>query len=601
MPFNPKKLKSFPQQPGVYLMKDTSGRVLYVGKAKNLRQRVRQYFASGGDGREMIPYLIAKVHTIETIVVSSEKEALLLEHTLIQQHQPSYNAFFKDDKSYVCLQITQKHEWPQIELVRYREKPKGGALHFGPYTSAGAARETLDLLNRLFPLRQCSDRELARRTRPCILYQMHRCVAPCVGLCTKEEYQEHVQRTVRFLRGQDKQVLRELRQDMEQASEALEYEKAGAILQRIRYIEKTIEKQRVTKVQGGDADVLGLFREGDEVVVAQLLYRNGRLISSHHYNLSKVLDDDAELLTAFLLQHYENKVDVPREILLPIQIGDSAHIAEILSVQLHTPQRGEKRKMVEIAQKNAVATFRKEKDEATITQRTLVEMQEKFRLRRYPSKIECIDISHLSGSEPVAALIAFAEGKKETRRYRKYKLKETDPSDDYGAMREVLRRRYARAKEENSFPDLLIIDGGKGHLNVAIKCMQELDIVSVDLIGLAKEEGRHDRGMTLERVFLPNVKDPITFKRNSPILFLLQRIRDESHRFAITFQRQRRSKQIVTSELAQVPGIGPVKQKRLLKHFGSVKGVKKASKEELAEVSGISKRDAEAIKRILSS
>ncbi len=581
-------------------MKNRRGTVLYIGKAKNLRQRVRQYFVKGGDGRPIIPYLVSNVEEIDTIVVGSEKEALLLENNLIKQHKPKYNALLKDDKSYIALKVT-KHKWPRVDIVRYRGKPKPDGIYFGPYTNAGAARKTLDLLHRIFPLRQCSDQEFLRRTRPCILYDIKRCVAPCVGKCTEKEYKELVNRTVTFLRGHDKEIVKELYKEMNQYAEALEFEKAGAVLETIRYIEKTIEGQKVDRPLGVDADILGIFREGEEVVLVLLFFRGGRLTGARHFNFSKIVQDDAELLRTFLLQHYDSLEELPHEILLPTDVPEVKIIAELLSedrrrkVYLHAPKRGEKRALIEMAHLNAEATFKKEKDEKTIRERTLLEMQEKFHLTRYPRRIECFDVSNISGTEPVATMVAFTDGAKDSSRYRKYKIRTVDVSDDYGAMYEVLIRRFKRAQEENDLPDLLIVDGGKGHLNIALKVLKELNIISVDLIAVAKEQGRHDKGMTAERVFLPNVKDPILFRKTSPILFLLQQIRDEAHRSAITFHRKRRSKKLIKSVLDDIPGIGAAKRKKLLRHFGSVKKIREATKEELLKVKGLSERDVKAI------
>lgn len=602
MTFDLGKLEKLPVQPGVYIMKGDDGKVLYVGKAKNLRQRIKQYFQERHDGRLMIPFLVAKIAAIETIVVTSEKEALLLENNLIKEHWPRYNALLKDDKTYVALKINIKHPWPMVSLVRYKGKPQEDALYFGPYLSAYAARITLDLLNKVFPLRQCSDQELARRDRPCVLYEMKRCVAPCVGKCTKGEYAVHLERTIQFLKGQDKEVLRDLYFQMEQASNALEFEKAEVISQRIYQIEKTIEEQHVEKLSGGDVDALAIFREGEELILSQLIFREGKLLGSEHYNFSHVAQEDDELLGSFLLQHYERQSVLPHEILLPVVLDQADEIADILStsrkrrISIITPQRGEKLTWVGMAYVNAKAAFVQKKDLKEIRERTLLEMQEKLSLNHFPRRIECFDNSHIQGTEAVAAMVAFTDGEKDTARYRKYKIKTAAPGDDYGAMYEVLLRRYKRAKEENDLPDLVIVDGGRGQLNVALKVMEELNVITLDVIGIAKEEGRHDRGMTAEQVFIQDKKDPIELKSTSPILFLLQRIRDEAHRVAITFHRKRRQKTVVSSALDQVPGIGPSRRKLLLKHFGSVKRIKEASLEELQQVRGLTQANIKALR-----
>lgn len=601
MIFDITKLDNFPSQPGVYLMKGKNENVLYVGKAKNLRQRVRQYFVPGRDSRAIIPNLVIQIVEIDTIVVSSEKEALLLENTLIKKYQPKYNALLKDDKTYVALKINNKHPWPMVQIVRYRGRPEPDGLYFGPYTSAYSARMVLDLIHKMFPLRQCSDQELARRTRPCILYDMKRCIAPCVGKCTKEEYDRNVSRTIKFLRGQDKEILKELNEEMARHVDELNFEEADEVLKLIRQIERTLEGQKVAKPLGGDADALGIYREGVEVVLVKLEIRDGKLLGSRHFNFANIAEDDPELLASFLLQHYKEVIELPTEILLPIELPEAEVIADILAadkprkVYISCPQRGDKRALVEMAYLNAESTFKKEKDINAIREKTLLEMKDALRLNQYPKRIECFDNSNISGKEPVAALVVFTEGQRDPKRYRKYKIKTVSTPDDYATMYEVLLRRYSRAKEENDLPDLVIVDGGKGHLNVAIKVFAELNVVSVDIIAVAKEQGRHDKGITSEQIFLPNIKDPIHLKKNSQVLFMLQQIRDEAHRFAITFHRQRRSKLALKSGLEGIMGIGPVKRKRLMRHFGSLKGLKQASREDIEKVQGLSKANVEAL------
>lgn len=592
-------LEKLPENPGVYLMKDRRGHVLYVGKAKSLRQRVRQYFVPGSDSRAMIPYLVEKVDRVDTIVVSSEKEALLLENTLIKRHMPPYNAIFRDDKSYICLKVTTKDVWPRVLVVRRRAEDIGDGVVFGPYTSAIAARDTYDILCKLFPLRQCSDEELLRRTRPCILYQMKRCVAPCVGFCTHQDYDAIVKRVVRFLRGYDREVIADLKEEVARLSENLEFERAGELHKIIKHLESTLEKQNVDTMGGEDADAVGLYREGGEVVVAQLIFREGRLTDTRKHVLSGICDDPEDVLRGFVMTHYRNALRRPKVILLPCELPEVAVLEELLAaegprVEISCPSKGRPRAQVALAQENAKAVFRQEKDEHLLREKVLLEMQEKLRLSRYPGLIECFDTSHIGGEEMVAAMVAFYDGEKDTKRYRKFKVKTVTGGDDYGAMREVLQRRYARAKEENNLPDLIVIDGGKAHLNVAVKVLEALDIASIDVIALVKEEGRHDKGATREGVFLRGVKDPVLLK-NSSVLFLLQRIRDEAHRFAITFQRQRRTKTQLKSELADLPGIGPTKEKMLLKRFGSVKGLAEATREDLFKTPKLSHADIETL------
>ena len=598
MGYDAEQISSFPTQPGVYLMRNRARRVIYVGKARNLKQRVKQYFLKGGDQRHSVPYLIKQVASIDTIVVSSEKEALILENTLIKQHQPKYNVLLKDDKNYIAVTIDQRQRWPMVKMIRYRGHPKPGPRYFGPYTSASAARETVDLTNRLFPLRQCSDQEFARRTRPCILYGMKRCLAPCMGYCSQEEYEAHVAQTVQFLKGQDKKVLKSLYQQMEAYSADLEFEQAAATLKTIRQVEKTVEAQHVDVVLGGDCDAFGLYREGGEVTLSQLLFRKGRLVGALHHHFSNVAQDDDALLESFMMQHYPLAEKLPRELLVPTALPHAKDLAEELAdrpLRIFKPQRGEKVLLMHMAAQNAEAAFKKEKDAQEMAEALLSDMQERLRLANYPSRIECFDNSNIAGTDPVAAMVVFIDGKKQNRYYRTFKIKRADPSDDYGAMREVLERRYKRGKKEGDLPDLIIVDGGKGQLNIARQVLEELDIINIDLIAVTKEAGRHDKGMTAERVFLPHVKDPVRFRRNSSTLFFLQRIRDEAHRVAIHFHRKRRSKTTVASALDGIRGVGPAKKRALLRHFGSVKAIKEATSAELEATSGISVKDARVI------
>jgi excinuclease ABC subunit C len=591
--FDSKKLSHYPTEPGCYLMKNRDGLVLYVGKAKNLRARLRQYWGEV-DTREMVPFLIEQVVAVDTIVVGSDKEALLLEETLIKHHLPKYNVLLKDDRTYIGLRITP-HEWPRLELVRFRGMTKENGRLFGPYPHAMAARETLELLRRLFPLRQCSDQEFARRTRPCLLYQIKRCVAPCVGLCSHEEYAELVRRVEEFLSGRDQDVQEKLREEMERASEAQEYERAADLLKTLRQVETTIESQRVVTDRPVSCDAIGLYREGPEVMITVLIFRDGRLIGSERDSLSGVVEPDEQLLRRFMMHRYQSGVQLPKEVLLPLELEEAPILEELLSTKIHTPKRGSKRELLAMAEENSRAAWVQTRDRRSLREQQLLELQERCGLNNYPRRIECIDTSHLQGVDAVAVVVAFVDGEKETRGYRTYKLRDTKPGDDYGALREVLLRRYGKNREE--LPDLLVLDGGKGQLSTATQVFQELNIISVDLMALAKESGRHDKGITAEQIYLPDRPEAILLDTHSHLLFLLQKIRDEAHRFALTFHRKRRSKSHLHSALDQIPGIGPVKRQRLLRHFGSVKRIREATDEALREVPGITQRDLEALRR----
>lgn len=598
--FNTEQLKTFPTQPGVYLMKDASKRILYVGKAKNIKQRLKQYFSPSGDDRAMIPLLVSQIATIETIVVNSEKEALLLENTLIKRHKPKYNAFLKDDKTYVSLMINHTHKWPRLQLIRYKGKPKLKGLYFGPYTSAFAARQIYDLLIHIFPLRQCSDQELLRRTRPCLLYGIKRCLAPCVDKCSHEDYTTFVNGTISFLEGKDKSLSEQLTKEMHEASDALEFEKADAILKTLKQIEHvTHSKQLVHRPGGENCDVLSLYRAAKEAVIMQLMFREGKLIGSEHYHFEGVVGEDSELLSSFLLQLYA-KMPPPPEILLPVALPSS--LGEILSetqkkrIKLTCPQIGEKRKLVKLATKNAKTTYEQEKGEQELKEKLLLDLVETCALTRYPRRIECFDTSNISGTDLVASMVAFTEGEYDSKRTRTYKIRDIQKGDDYAAMHQVLTRRLVRAKEEDDLPDLILVDGGKGQLNIALAVLSELDIASVDVMSISKEEGRHDKGIRAEKLFIPHHTAPIELSPRSPLLFFIQKIRDHAHEKAISFHRKRRSKRVIKTSLDSVKGIGPIKRKRLLTHFGSLKKIQSATDDELLQVKGITQKDIDNLR-----
>lgn len=584
--------------PGVYLMKNQQGQILYVGKAKNLKSRLKQYFIPGRDGRPMVPFLTAQVESIATIVTFSEKDALLLENTLIKRHRPKYNVLLKDDKTFVSLLINRHHNYPMVKIIRYREKPTEKGLLFGPYTSAFAARQTVELMSRIFKLRQCSDRELKSRSRPCILYSIGRCLAPCVAKCSHSVYQQEVERAIAFLKGNDDSVLCSLKQDMQQAAENLEFEQAQLILETIRQIEHvTKEKQTIVKVRSKDRDALALHRENGRSLIAKLLFRQGKLVGAESYPLEEVIGDEEQTWETFLLQHYSNQLVIPAEILLPSSLKNAPLLEEILAdqkgekVRLFCPKKGERTDQIALAQKNAATFFHQEWAAIAGREDLLLELQEVCHLTHYPVQIECFDTSSMSGSDPVACMVGFHKGARDKKRTRLFTIKTVKGGDDYGSLREVLKRHYTKAKENNALPDLILIDGGKGQLSSASKVLTELEIATVDLMALTKEEGKHDKGLREERVFIPHHRDPITLSPRSPVLFLLQQIRDEAHRVAIAFQRKRRQKRTIQSVLDQIPGIGPKKRNRLLEHFGSAKKAAAASREELKRTAHLNNRD----------
>jgi excinuclease ABC subunit C len=603
--FDPKTLPLYPSAPGVYLMKDSAGIVLYIGKANNLRTRLKQYFAASGDQRAMVPYLISQVEQIDTIVTLTEKDALLLENNLIKKHRPKYNVLLKDDKTFISLVIT-RHKWPMIRLVRFKgQPPKDQGILFGPYTNALAARQIFDLIARLFPLRQCSDKELASRTRPCLLYDIKRCIAPCVGKCTSEEYQFHVQGAIRLLKGQNKQVVQELKQEMESQAQKLAFEKANDLLKMIHQIEHVTEVQHVDHPEAKDCDVLSLYRQDEAVLISQLLFREGKVIGSEHFSFQKIASDDGQIIQSFILQHYQHTALIPSEILVSSPLSNEKELAEILSEIAHkkvvvfAPKKGQKQALIAMGLKNAKALFAREQDARALKEKMLLDLAEALKLSRFPRRIECLDTSNIGGSHPVASLVSFVHGEKDKSHTRLFKIKSTVKADDYTAMKEVLLRHFTKEKEKGDFCDLFIVDGGKGQLNLALEVFETLGIASIDVIALTKEKGRHDRGLTQEKVYAPHQKEPFLIDPKSPLLFLLQRIRDEAHRTAISYHRKKRSQSTLSSALDQIAGIGPVKKRKLLQHFGSVKALFAASEEEIQEMKGLSKKDCDTLIRYI--
>ncbi len=595
MTFDPKTLALYPEEPGVYLMKDHEGVVLYVGKAKHLRNRLKQYFGATKDTREMVPYLTAQVVTIDTIVALTEKDALILENTLIKKHKPKYNVLLKDDKTFISLCMTN-HKWPSLRLVRYKGlPPKNEGTYFGPYTNALAARQTYDLLSRMFPLRQCSDQELANRVRPCLLYEIKRCIAPCVDLCTKGEYDTLVESATRLLKGKDKDVFQELHRQMESAAEQLDFEKAQELKNLIHQIQHVTEVQHINHPEAKDADALGLYREADAVMIALLMFREGKIVGSEHFSFQFIASNDAEIISSFILQHY--KETAPKEILIPTEIPEIETLQEIISethkVTILSPKKGRKEDLVEMAMRNAKALFVREEDTRSLKEKMLLDLAETLQLNHFPRKIECFDTSNIAGTDPVASLVTFVNGELDRSRTRLFKIKTAELADDYTALREVLKRHFMKAKEKNDFCDLLIVDGGKGQLGIALDVFKELDIAVVDVIALTKEDALHTKGLTQEKIYMPNRLDPILIDLRSPLLFFLQKVRDAAHKKAIEFHRKRRTKRTLSSELDTLSGIGPIKKKALLKRFGSVKAIKNASREELEQVKSLNKKDIE--------
>jgi len=590
------KLDALPTEPGVYLMKDRRGEIIYVGKAINLRNRVRSYFTRTGDTRAFVSLLDKFLADLETVIVHNEKEALLLENELIKKHKPRFNVLLKDDKQYISLRLDKKQTYPRLEVVRRYEKD--GARYFGPYSSASAIRETLSVINRYFHLRTCTDHVLANRKRPCLLHQIGRCPAPCVYPVPPEGYKKSVDEVMLFLEGKAGELVDGLRARMKQASSELKFEEAARIRDQLRAIERSLERQKVATTDFKDQDVFSFHREGDRLLVYVLYVRQGRLNGGQAFPLGSQEFPDEELLPSFVNLYYDQGNFVPEEILLPMDIEEREGLEALLSerkgdkARVMVPKRGEKRDLVEMAQRNAEQAAierRRTKDE---TESVLRRLQERLSLKRMPRRMECFDISHFQGASIVASQVAATEGEIDKSRYRRYRIKTLEKQDDFASMHEVISRRLKRGQEEGDLPDLLVIDGGKGQLASALAAAKDVGVEEVDIISLAKsrDEEVHDRdeesARSPERVFIPGRKDPIVLRQNSAELYLLARLRDEAHRFAITFQQKSMRRGSFTSVLDDVPGVGAARKKLLLRHFGSLKRVREASIEDLVEVLG---------------
>ena len=584
------KLKLLPDNPGVYIMKDAAGKIIYVGKAVVLKNRVRQYFQSQRNHTPKVRAMVANVADFETIMTTSEVEALILECNLIKKHRPRYNISLKDDKSYPYVKVTLQDDYPRVFLTH--RILKDGARYFGPYTNVTAVHESLKLLRRLFPLRNCK----TLQDRPCLEYHIKRCLAPCVGKVAKEEYDAMIQSVLLFLEGRTETVERELDARMKAAAENYQFELAARLRDQLAAVRKVAEKQNIV-TGAGDQDAIGMARAAAGVCVQVFFIRSGKMIGREHFLLRGSEDEsDEALLAAFLQQYYHRATFIPREILLPMDIGERALLETWLAekknakVLIEVPQRGTKHDIVAMAASNAEKFLA---DEAAKIQQanaqTLGAVEELGRylgLKKLPNRMECFDISHIQGSETVASMVVFEGGLPKKSDYRRFKIQSTEGKpDDFLSMREVTQRRYGDLPEDE-LPDLIVIDGGKGQLSSALEIIRGAGHKDVPVVGLAKQ---------FELVFREGESDPVVLPRHSQALYLIQRIRDEAHRFAITYHRNLRGKRNLVSVLDHIVGIGPTRRKALWSTFGTMAKIKAASVDELAAAPGMNRPAAEAV------
>ncbi|MBK8559595.1 MAG: excinuclease ABC subunit UvrC [Dehalococcoidia bacterium] len=616
-----KQLAALPARPGVYIMRNAKGEVIYVGKAAKLKDRVRSYFGSPHMMEPKTRALREHIEDFEYIVVGNAGEALILEATLIKRHQPFFNIRLKDDKRYPYLKVDVQNPWPRVYITRRIEKD--GARYFGPYASAGSVRATLDLTKKLFPWRSCTKEITGKDARPCLDYYIKRCIAPCTSFCTSEEYGEVVEDVILFLEGKSDDVLRRLRHQMEAAAERMEYERAAQVRDQLRSIERTVERQMVSTTRKEDVDIFGIARDGDQACVQVFFVRGTQMIGRDTFVLEGVRDEaESAVLANFLLQYYEGAQYIPKLVAIPSDAEERATIEELLTekrgslVEVRVPERGEKKRLVELAGDNAREALShmrvKWMADANKTEQALEQLMEELSLPEMPHRIECYDNSNIQGTSPVSSMVVFIDGKPATNQYRRFKVKTVVGADDFATMAEVLRRRFKnhaktadqgeqgdsanleapdrvadRGTEGWETPDLVIIDGGRGQLGAAVQVMRELGVHHIPAVGLAKR---------FEELFVPDEDEPVVLPRGSEALYLVQRLRDEAHRFAITFHRQVRGKSSIQSALDTIPGIGPKRKKALLRKFGSVKQIREADVAEIASTVGFTSALAEKVK-----
>lgn len=599
------KLASLPDLPGVYLMKAESGTILYIGKARNLKNRVRSYFGKSGDTRYQVQFLLARVTELDFIVTDTEKEALILENTLIKKHRPRYNINLRDDKTYFSLRMDLRDEFPRITVVR--KVVRDGARYFGPYSSGSAARDVLNQIYRIFPLIHYPAETCRRRGRPCLFHQIRQCSAPCHGRISRDAYLTLAEGAALFLEGKRKDVVSVLKMRMSQAAAGENYEEAARLRDLVRSVEITLEKQKMV-LPDGDFDVFGHRYAGKNLDVSVIFIRGGSVIGGRNFSTSWELEE-TEGLIQFITEYYARDVYIPREILIPFRSDDAELLAELLSekkgkrVAVSAPSRGVKSELVDLCRRNAESAATERERAAGAAEDVLGTLQERLHLPSVPRRIECYDISNIGGEHAVGSRVTFTAGKPDKGGYRHYRIRTVTGSDDFRMMKEVLSRRFADL-EADPPPDLIVVDGGIGQLNILSQVIRELQIPNLAAASLAKSRVERDAlgeevKRSDERVFLPRRKNPVILRQNSPPLLLLARIRDEAHRFAVTYHKTLRGKGALRSVLDDVPGLGEKRRKSLLKAFGSVRNIQAASVEEIAATPGIPAGVAVEVKKRL--
>jgi len=583
-------------------MKDGVDEIIYIGKARNLKKRLASYFTKPVQPDIKTSVLVKKIESFDTILTTSEKEALILESNLIKRHKPRYNVFLKDDKRYPSIRLDTSHPYPSLTIVR--KIKKDGSMYFGPFVSSTAVRQTLKMINKTFKLRKCKATDFKTRTRPCLNSQMQRCLAPCCNDVDEKVYGEIVKEVILLLKGSTSDLIRKVKKEMIYAADNQDYETASALRDKMFALEKTVEKQVVVSTDFIDRDVIGIAGSYELSLITVLIVRSGLLIGTRNFTFSETLSTHTEIIGTFIRQYYEKEPFIPREILTPILLEDSVLFEECLKnikgkkVSIMWPRRGEKARLQKMADRNADIRLKEEIASLSTDMKMLARLQKRIKIKRFPERIECFDNSNISGKEPVAGMVVFEKGKSEKSSYRRYKIKTVSKNDDYAYMDEVLRRRYGKEEKSKPYPDLLVVDGGKGQLNIAVSVVKDLKIEGkFDIIGIAKKDEK--KGEVQDKIYKPGRVNPVNFGKEGDLLLFLQRVRDEAHRFAISFHRKRRGKASMRSVLDTIPGIGKKRKQILLKHFRSIKKIRAATIKELSAVPGISCKAAEVVRERL--